>query len=549
MKHKKSSILFGLLRLVRPLSVPMTFAVLLGTIGHAAAVLLTLFACYAAGAALGLKTGLGLFLTLMMVSAILRGFFRYGEQELNHYIAFRLLALIRDKLFGAMRRLAPAKLESRDKGDLIALMTRDTELLEVFYAHTVSPVLIALLHTILWTAFLFSFHAGAALFALLSYLLVGVVLPLVISKRHGKEAAVFLKQNADLSSFLLESLRSITECIQFGSGKKRLALMKEKTEELSRTEEAMKKKGGQNAAVSIALLHVLYLAFFAILIAAYAASQISFFAVFLLLATYMSSFGPVLALSALGSGLQSTLAAGDRVLSLLEEEPETEEISGKKDIVFRGADAEDLWFSYGGEEILRGLTLHVKEHEMIGIVGKSGSGKSTLMKLMMRFWDRTGGSLRISDEDIREINTSSLRSAEAYMTQETHLFRDTIGNNLRIAKEDASEEELNRACRAASLDSLIEALPKGYDTEIAELGESLSGGEKQRIGLARAFLSDAPFLLLDEPTGNLDSLNEDVILQSLQREREKRTILISSHRASTLAFASSLLSVENGRES
>ncbi len=261
----------------------------------------------------------------------------------------------------------------------------------------------------------------------------------------------------------------------------------------------------------------------------------------------MSSFGPVSALAALGTTLQSTVASGARVLAIIDEEPETEDISGYDPISFNGAEAKDVTFSYGGEDVLKNYSIKVGTNHITGIVGKSGCGKSTLLKLLMRFWKVGSGDIQISDKSIEEISTDNLRDMESYMTQQTQLFKDTIANNIRIGKLDATDEEVIEACKKASVHGFIMTLPEGYETKVGELGSTLSGGEKQRIGLARAFLHNAPFMLLDEPTSNLDSLNEAVILKSLKEEAKEKTVLLVSHRQSTVRIADEILTMEGGR--
>jgi ATP-binding cassette subfamily C protein len=271
------------------------------------------------------------------------------------------------------------------------------------------------------------------------------------------------------------------------------------------------------------------------------------------------------ALANLGSTLQNTFAAGNRVLDILDEEPVVEEIAGKENIVFTGASAEHVTFSYdtvdswsrqdekiqknGTETILSDISVEIPNHKIVGITGRSGSGKSTLLKLFMRFWKVQEGNVAISGTSVEQINTENLRDMESFMTQETYLFHDSIRNNLKIAKLDATDEEMMTACKKASVHDFIMSLPNGYDTQVGELGDTLSGGERQRLGLARAFLHDAPFLLLDEPTSNLDSLNEAVILKSLKEEQNGKTIVLVSHRPSTMCIADTVYSVEHGRVS
>lgn len=540
-----------LIELVKPLSGYMLLAILMGLIGHLCAAFLTIFGGYAVLNALDVKTlfPLSALFACMAMFALLRGVLRYAEQACNHFIAFRLLALIRDKVFRALRRLCPAKLESRDKGDLISVITSDIELLEVFYAHTISPAAIAFAFTLVMCLFIGSYHWALGILALAAYSIVGLVIPLVTSKYSGDSGMKFRSKSGDLSSFVLDSLRGLSETIQYGQGQKRLEEMSRRTGELSQEEERMKRAAGRNMAVT----NTVVLAFDLIMLFASALlfqkGTVAFDGVLIPTLALFSSFGPVIALAGLGSTLQNTFAAGNRVLDILDETPTVEEIIGKKEVLFTGASAEHITFSYGEETILSNVSVPIPEHSVIGIIGRSGSGKSTLLKLFMRFWKVQQGSVKLSEIQVEDINTANLREMESLVTQETYLFHDSIRNNLRVAKPDASNAEIEKACRKASVHDFILSLPQGYDTPVGELGSTLSGGERQRLGLARAFLHNAPFLLLDEPTSNLDSLNEAVILKSLHEEREGKTVVLVSHRQSTMRIAGTIYSVENGRMS
>ena len=485
----------------------------------------------------------------MLAFALVRGVFRYAEQACNHFIAFKLLALLRDRVFRALRRLCPAKLEGRDKGDLISVITSDIELLEVFYAHTISPAVIAALFTVILCVFIGRFHWALGLLALAAYVTVGVVIPLVTSRLSG-DAGLRLRMEAGaLAGFVLDSLRGLSETIQFGRGRARLDEMNARTDALAGDEARMKRVAGRNTAVTNTVILLFDLAMLLTSAALCRAGRVGFDGVLIPTVALFSSFGPAIALAALGSTLQNTFAAGNRVLDILDETPAVAEVTGEAEIGFDGAAAENVTFSYGGETILDHVSVDIPAHAVVGIVGRSGSGKSTLLKLLMRFWDVREGHVRISGTDIARVNTANLRALEGFVTQETHLFQGTIRDNLRIARPDATDEEIAAACRKASVHAFIAALPQGYDTQVGELGDTLSGGERQRLGLARAFLHDAPFLLLDEPTSNLDSLNEAIILRSLYAERAGRTVVLVSHRASTMRIADTVYSVEHGRMS
>lgn len=542
-------VMLSLIKLVKPLTLYMILAILMGLIGHLCASFITILSGYAILDVLNFNIGINLstIFIIILLCALFRGVFRYIEQSCNHYIAFKLLALLRDKVFVALRKLCPAKLEGRDKGNLIAVITSDIELLEVFYAHTISPIVIALLFSIIMIGFIGSYHWLLGIIAFMAYLFIGLIIPLIISKLNGNDGLKFRTKSGNLSSFVLDSLRGLSEILQYNNSQKRLLDMDEYTDELIVEEEKMKINFGRNTAItnSIILIFDFLMLFISSLL--YQKNIIGFDGVLISTLTLFSSFGPVIALANLGSTLQNTFAAGNRVLDILEEKPVVSEITGNKEIEFLNAKAKNVTFSYDDEIILSNLSLKIPKNSITGIVGCSGSGKSTLLKLFMRFWDVKESSIKISDEDVSKINTSNLRNMESFVSQETHLFHDSIKNNLLIAKLDASDEEIVEACKKAAIHDFILTLPKGYDTLVGELGDTLSSGQKQRIGLARAFLHDAPFMLLDEPTSNLDSLNEGIILKAINEEKEDRTIVLVSHRQSTMRIVDNVYCVEHGR--
>ncbi len=552
MKRNGFTVMYRLIGLVKPLTGYMCLAVLMGVAGNLCASFITILGGYAVTAFLGfsIPSSLTALFAAAVVFALARGFLRYGEQACNHFIAFKLLALIRDKVFAALRKLAPAKLEGRDKGDLIAVITSDIELLEVFYAHTISPILIAVIFSTILCLFVGSYHWTLGLLAALAYLTVGVAAPLAVSKLGGDKGLSFRKKSGELSGFVLDSLRGLDEIIQYGSGKERLDEMEERSHNLARDDEKVKGAAGMGTAAVGAVLTLFDLLMLALSCALYAKGLVGFDGVLIPTIALMSSFGPTVALANLGGTLQYTLAAGNRVLDILEESPVVEELSGLETTTFHtGASTEHLSFAYSGQEVLSDLNVDIPQGKIVGIVGRSGSGKSTLLKLFMRFWNADQGQVIVAGKNVNQINTADLRTMEGFVTQETHLFKDTILHNLLIAKADATREEVEEACKKASVHDFIMGLPKGYDTDVGELGDTLSGGERQRLGLARAFLHDAPFLLLDEPTSNLDSLNEAVILRALHREHDDRTVVLVSHRKSTMGIADQVYSVENGRVS
>ena len=533
------------------LSAVMLLAVLNGSLGFLCAMGVPFFGAVGIARALGesIPLSYGAIAALCVGCGVLRGGLRYLEQYGNHYIAFRLLALIRDKVFGALRRLTPAKLEGRDRGDLISLITADIEALEVFYAHTISPVCIAVLWAAGMTAFVAHWHILPALALLAGYLLVGVALPVWSAKRGQDVAREYRQALADTNSYVLESLRGLRDTLQYQDTAARAAGITAHSEVLGAKQTALKYREGLIVAVTNTLILFTTLAVLGVSLWLYQRGALAAQGVLVCTLTALSSFGPVVALANLGAGLTQVFASADRVLALLDEVPVTPEVTDGENTPFAGAEVRSVSFGYAGEQVLREISLTIPEKKIVGITGRSGSGKSTLLRLLMRFWDVQTGSIRFGDADIRRVNTAALRAQESLVTQETELFADTIGNNIRIAKRDATQAEVEAACKKAALDDFIRSLPKGYDTPVGELGSTLSGGERQRIGVARAFLHDAPFLLLDEPTSNLDSLNEGIILRAVRAACKDRTVLLVSHRKSTMAAADVSFSVESGRVS
>ena len=566
-RRSAPSIMWRMMGLVRPLAGWLVLAVALGSIGMLTAAFVPAFGAFGLMAALGHNAlGLGLVAACAACAAcgIARGPLHYGEQLCNHYIAFRLLAHIRDLVFGALRQLAPAKLEGRGKGELVSLVTSDIELLEVFYAHTISPIAIALVCTAVFEGFLLTVSPELAGIALVAYVVLGVLLPLVSAKACGTTGRQSREGAGKLGAFVLDSLRGASETIQFAGGADRSRALGELTEQVGAVDARLKRRQAASEAAADALILVANLVMLGRALQLVAAGTIDIAAAFVAVFTFVSSFGSVMAVSRLGASLQETLASGARVLDLLDEQPQCAEVTDGQDVEFAGAAAEHASFSYAGGAsagdagqaadeaaaslILDDVTCTFAPGTMTCIMGRSGSGKSTLLKLLMRFWDPTAGAITVSGTDARRINTASLRGHEAYMTQDTHLFCGTVRENLLVARADASDAELLDACQSASLTALIDRLPQGLDTPVAELGDSLSGGERQRIGLARIFLNDAPFILLDEPTSALDALNEAAVMQAVDEfKRRGKTIVLVSHRASTCAFADCSLSVEHGR--
>ena len=546
MNRNGLKVMYKLIGLVLPLVHVMIAAITMGVIGFLTAIFIIVLGGVGLLNILGFATALSLKQVIIgiVICAVLRGILRYAEQGSNHYIAFKLLALIRHKVFIKLRKLAPAKLEGKDKGNLISIITTDTELLEVFYAHTISPIIIAFITSVIMTIFIGSYNIFLGAIALVAYFIVGVIIPVWSSNQGDETGQQYRDELGDLNSYFLSSIRGINDIIQYGVGKERLDEINRRTDELETKQKFLLKQEGSNRAVTdIAILLCSMVMLFAGCIL-YNKGQVDFTQVIIPLIALMSSFGPVVAISNLSNNLFHTIAAGNRVLDLLEEEPAVEEVSGKETVEFADMKLENVSFAYDDEVILEDFNMEIKKNTIIGIYGKSGCGKSTLLKLLMRFWEVNNGAITIGGKNINEINTSDLRKMQSFVTQDTYLFNDTIANNIGIAKENATMEEIIAAAKKASIHDFIMSLPKGYDSKVGELGGNLSGGEKQRIGIARAFLHDAPMILLDEPTSNLDSLNEGIILKSLMESKENKTIIIVSHRKSTMNIADVVLDVE-----
>ena len=610
LKKRRSAIAImgSLIGLVKPLLHIMAAAIILGTVGYLCAIFLTILAGQvilrglagnAAGAGSSVISEAAMkstwlsgasvnrILAVMILIAVLRGILHYMEQYCNHFIAFKLLAIIRHKVFAALRKLCPAKLEGRDKGNLISIITTDIELLEVFYAHTISPIAIATLTSVIMVIFIGRYHVLAGVLALASYLIVGVVIPMWNGKRGSQKGMEFRTEFGELNSFVLDSLRGMDETIQYDQGKKRKGQMSDRSRKLAGMQEDLSWMEGSQRSFTNLMILLASFGMLALTIYLYGKGEIGFDGILTCTIAMMGSFGPVVALSSLSNNLNQTLASGERVLSLLEEKPlveeildgtefhavgrfndmekqdeperitagmyvkcsDSEKIENESVVEFTGAEVSHVTFAYEEETILDDYSLKLAPGKITGIHGSSGSGKSTLLKLLMRFWDVNEGMISVDNKDVREISTRHLRDLESYVTQETHLFHDSIANNIAIAKPGATREEIMAAAKKASINDFIMTLPKGYDTEVGELGDTLSGGEKQRIGIARAFLHDSPLLLLDEPTSNLDSLNEGIILKSLKEDKANRTVVLVSHRTSTMKVADVVYEMENGRVS
>ncbi len=546
-KRSTINVMSRLLKLVRPLAGVMSIAIIMGCLGFFCASFISVLGGYAILDIMKQDTNsLGTLFIIIGAIAVLRGILHYIEQYCNHFIAFKLLALIRDKVFTALRKLAPAKLDSADRGNLVSIITSDIELLEVFYAHTVSPVCIALITSCIIIVFISSFNILLGLIALISHLALGVFLPIFMSKKSKLSGDLHRKRVGDLNTFFLDSLRGTKEILQFGFAEKRKEKIRELSETMEKSNEKIKKQIGKTSALTNLIILFFCTAMLFTSATLFSLNLIETHAVIIPTMVLFSSFGAVTATANLGAGLTQTIASGNRVLDILDDTPIVEEVENSANITFEKCELKNVSFTYDSKKILEDFSLDIKKNQILGIMGKSGSGKSTILKLIMRFWDVQQGEVLISGENLKKINTKSLRDNMSFVTQETHMFNDSIENNLKIANLDATSEQVVAAAKKASVHEFIETLPQGYQTQIGELGDTLSGGEKQRLGIARAFLHTAPLILLDEPTSNLDSLNEAVILNSLKGNTDK-TIVMVSHRKSSMNIADCIFNLESDR--
>ena len=551
--RKNGFVVMGhLLKLVTPLAHIMAFTITMGTLGFLAAIFIMVLGAMGLVNLLNFDTHLSFsgILTALIVLAVARGALRYLEQMSGHYIAFKLLALLRDKVFSSLRRLAFVKLQDKQAGQLVSLVTNDIELLEVFYAHTIAPIMIAFFTSAILLLIFGHLSGWFVVVALAAYLTVGVILPIITTKLAREDGRRYRELVGEMNDFFLDSVRGMKEIQLFGYAKQRLDEIQQRSQKIDTAFERIKDQEAKvrvYTEVAVSVFNIIMLFTGLIL---FSLDKIDFSAFLIGVILLMSSYGPVIALSNLSSNLLQTLASGERVLSLLAEEPELKDVESAVDLkeVSR-IDVENVSFAYGEEQILSDVSLSVKKGEILGIHGRSGSGKSTLLKLLMRFYDPKSGSIKINGESLPNINTRSLRDNMAYITQQTYIFNETIEENIRLARRDATLDEIMEAAKKASIHDFILSLPEGYQTKMTELGGNLSDGEKQRIGIARAFLHNAPIILLDEPTSNLDSLNEAMILKSLLNVKAEKLIILVSHRQSTMAICDQVIGIENGRMS
>lgn len=534
---------------LKPLAPIMLITIFMGVLGFLAAISIAAFGAVALGAYIGDITFISFkgAMIIMAVSALLRGFLRYGEQLSGHYIAFKILYILRDKIFTVLRKLAPAKLEGKEKGNLIALITSDIELLEVFYAHTIAPISIAIITNSIISIILFNIRPIFGVLAVIFFLIVGFVIPYA-SSNFAKEAGVNYRNIfGESNNYVLDSLRGLKEVLLFKNGQERLNKINENSIKLNKSLDKIKEHEGIIRATTDITIMIAILTFVILGANEYLSGSISFTTAIVSIVIIASSFGPVVALSNLSNTLLQTFACAERIFGLLDEKPQVEEVIGKEDIQGKDIEYNNVSFSYPNrkESIFENATLNIRKGDKIALIGESGIGKSTFIKLLMRFWDVNKGDIKLDNIDIKDINTDSLRNSQTLVSQETYLFNESIRENIKVGNKDASEEEIIEAAKKASIHDFILSLPKGYDTRVSELGGNLSSGEKQRIGLARAFLKDSEVLILDEPTSNLDALNEGEILKAINENCEDKTIILISHRKSTTAICNKVYKLEN----
>ncbi len=550
-RRSGANIMARLVLLLGSLAYVMILAVINGSLGFICAMGVTVFGAVGVVKALGEVVAMSypLIIGLTVGCGVLRGVLRYFEQYGNHFIAFKLLAVLRDKIFGALRTLCPAKLESKQKGSIIAMITSDIETLEVFYAHTVSPVCIAVIVSaavFLFVGFVSSWYLALA--ALVAYIAIGIIVPLVSSGRLKESGVNYRAEFASFNAYFLDSIKGIKEIVLNNAGSMRETEVNRRSDILLKETKKMKHNTVRAAAateLTVSLFIILTLVIGIVLVHF---DMLSAGRMIIGVVAVFGSFGPVIAVSALPGNLTQTFASGDRVLNLLAETPAVTEVKNGENIEYENLSVSDLSFSYDGNaEVLSDIKMHAEKGEIIGIVGESGCGKSTFLKLLLRFWQKGSGTIAYNGTDVDGINSGNLLDNVTMVSQSTYLFDESIEDNLKIAKPDATQEEMENACRLASVHDFIMTLPEGYKTSAGALGDNLSAGEKQRIGLARAFLKAAELILLDEPTSNVDSINEGIILKTLKEQKSRKSIILVSHRESTMAIADRIYKVENGR--
>ncbi|MFR9294459.1 MAG: thiol reductant ABC exporter subunit CydC [Turicibacter sanguinis] len=542
-------IMMRLLKELKPLVGVMMITITLGVLGFLTAISIASFAAVALGTLVEGATIVSFkaAITIMAVCAVMRGLLRYGEQLSGHYIAFKILYLLRDKIFAKLRTLAPAKLEGRDKGDLISLITSDIELLEVFYAHTIAPIAIAILTNSMITALLWFIHPIYGVLAAFFFILVGFVVPYASSKLVSEAGVNYRREFGSSNQYILDSLRGLKEILLFNQGQERLTQLNQKSGDLNESIRKIQDHEGIVTGITSTIITLAMLVFLGVGAYLYSIGAVTLTLVLVALVVIASSFGPVVALSNLSNTLAHTFACAERLFELLDEMPQVEEVSGQMPLTMNEMTLDRVSFAYPNSDhlLLDEASIHIEKGEKLALIGESGIGKSTFIKLLMRYFDTKKGHVFIDGTNIKSIPTASLRLKQTLVSQETYLFNDTIENNIKIGCKDASLEEVIEAAKKASIHEFIESLPKGYQTKVGELGGMVSSGEKQRLGLARAFLHNGYVLILDEPTSNLDALNEGSILKSIQDYGQDKTVILISHRKSTTAICEKVYRLEN----
>ena len=550
LRRSGAKIMASLILLLGSLSYIMILAVINGSLGFVCAMGVTIFGAVGVAKTLGesIAMSYGLIIGCAVGCGVLRGILRYFEQYSNHYIAFRLLAILRDKIFSSLRVLCPAKLESKQKGSIIAMITSDIETLEVFYAHTISPICIAVIvstATLLFTGFISSWYIS--LVAIIGFVMVGVIVPLISSNKLKESGVKYRSEFSSFQAFFLDSIKGIKDIVLYNVGDERKKEVNSRSDKLLVETKKMKQditRAGSAIELCVSLFVLITLAVGIFLVKK---DMLTIGRMIIGVVTVFSSFGPVIAVGSLPGNLTQTFASGDRVLNLLSEKPVVEYVLDGSNFNYEKLDVKDLSFAYDEENlVLKDIELYAKKGEIIGIIGESGCGKSTFLKLLLRFWEKSSGEINYNDIDIDLLNTNSLLKNVTMVSQSTYLFDETIEDNLLVAKKDATEEEMIEACKMASIHDFIMSLEDGYKTKVGMLGDNMSAGERQRIGLARAFLRGSQLILLDEPTSNVDSINEGIILKALKEQKNKKSIIIVSHRESTMSICNRIYKIENG---
>lgn len=562
-RRSSVAIMFNLIKLLKNLWNIMAIAVSTGVLGFILSFGISLLACYAILSVLpSTKENLRLvfggnfststYIYGMVFCGFFRGILHYCEQYCNHYIAFKILAEIRIKLFKIMRKLAPAKMETKNNGDLVSMLTADIELLEVFYAHTISPIIIAVLTSLILFVYLAYLNIIYAFYMLASQVFVGFIVPYFASKRSQNSGLLIRNNLGKLNDEYLDILNGVREIIQFSQGRKLAKKIDEITLSLGENQKDLRNKMAEVQMASdsaIILVSIFHLLLSLILISK---NLISVEAAILAGTLQVGSFAPYINLANLGNILSQTFAAGERVLNLMEEkviidDTSIEVLNKENSQSNKYIEIKNLNYGYNeNKNILQNINLDINKGELVGIMGESGCGKSTLLKLIMRFWDSNSGDILIDSTNIKDMPLKELHKKFNYMTQSTSLFIGTLRDNLLVAKPDATDEEIYVALKKASFYDYVLTLPDKLDSIVEEAGKNFSGGEKQRIGLARSFLANREIFLLDEPTSNLDIQNEAIILKALIEEAKNKTIILVSHRESTLSICDKVFKMKDG---